>query len=228
MKAMELNNAVNTRIVCQSGSKRSSPFWPVSLITAAIVCAAWLTVDSDEKQDAAKPQASAGAKNKALADNTAKDNTGKENTAKEIVSGKVVMLADALKRHGIKNYAEESKGQVVLETERGELIPIVSDWRGRAFFQDERLRDRPVDLLVNRRPGIPWVQVLSIYTFDEQGVRNITDYWCDICAIPMYEIKECECCQGPIRLRFRPQDLPPDVPKHTLESSPKIDKPKTQ
>jgi hypothetical protein len=183
-----------------------------SLITASIVCAAWLTVHSDERQDAAKPQAAAGAKG-----DTPADSKVKNNTVKDIVSGKVVMLADALKRHGIRNYPEESQGQVVLETEKGELIPIVSDWRGRAFFQDERLRDRPVDLLVNRRPGIPWVQVLSIYTFDEQGVRNITDYWCDICAIPMYEIKECECCQGPIRLRFRPQELPTDVPKHAAK-----------
>jgi hypothetical protein len=73
------------------------------------------------------------------------------------------------------------------------------------------LRNRPVDLVVNRRKGVPWVQVLSIYTFDEQGLRNITDYWCDVCSIPMYEIKDCECCQGPTRLRLRPQELPKDV-----------------
>ena len=71
----------------------------------------------------------------------------------------------------------------------------------------ERLRNRPVDLVVNRRAGVPWVQVLSIYTFDDKGTRNITDYWCDICAIPLYELKECECCQGPTRFRFR------EVPK---------------
>lgn len=128
-----------------------------------------------------------------------------------LLSGKVVLLADALKHRGIKSYEEEIKGQVVLVTRIGELVPIVPDWRGRALYQDERLRDRPVDLIVNRRAGLPWVQVLSIYTFDEKGVRNLTDYWCDICAIPMYEIKECECCQGPIRLRFRPQELPKDL-----------------
>jgi hypothetical protein len=50
--------------------------------------------------------------------------------------------------------------------------------------------------------------VLSIYTFDDRGNRQITDYWCDVCSIPMYEIKDCECCQGPTRLRFRKQDLP--------------------
>jgi hypothetical protein len=131
-----------------------------------------------------------------------------DDSVKEIVSGKVVMLVDALKVRGEKSYSEELKGQVVLVTADKELIPIVPDWRGRAFYQDERLRDRPVDLVVSRRPGIPWVQVLSIYTFDENGTRNISDYWCDVCSIPMYEIKDCECCQGPTRLRFRPQELP--------------------
>jgi len=187
-----------------------------TIIATGIVCAAWLSVHSDEPKDAAKPQASA--KPDATTSDTNKSSGAPHADAfKEIVSGKVVSLSEALTRHGIKNYPEESKGQVVLETEAGELIPIVSDWRGRAFYQDERLRDRPVDLVVYRRPGIPWVQVLSIFTFDDKKVRNITDYWCDICAIPMYEIKECDCCQGPIRLRFRPQELPTDIPKHAAK-----------
>lgn len=192
-------------------------FISLSFMTACIVSAAWLTVHSDEPKDAAKPQSSAKKSEPSTIEPEATGKDASDDSFKEVVSGKVVMLADALKRRGIKNYPEESKGQVVLETEAGELIPIVSDWRGRAFYQDERLRDREVDLVVRRRPGVPWVQVLSIYTFDEQKVRNITDYWCDICAIPMYEIKECDCCQGPIRLRFRPQELPTDIPKHAAK-----------
>ena len=47
-----------------------------------------------------------------------------------------------------------------------------------------------------------------VFTFDDKGVRQYTDYWCDICSIPMYEIKPCDCCQGEIRLRFQPQELP--------------------
>ena len=125
----------------------------------------------------------------------------------EIFSGQVVMLQAALKKRGIKS-KDEIKDQIVLETKSGELWPIVPDWRGRAFYQDERLRNRPVDLVCKRTPGVPWLQVLSIYTFDEEGERQITDYWCDICSIPMYEIKPCDCCQGDIRLRFQPQDLP--------------------
>ncbi len=131
----------------------------------------------------------------------------KPEVAKELVSGKVVMLVDALQRRGIKA-TSEMKDQVVLETATGDLWPIVADWRGRAFFQDERLRNRAVDLVVRRHVGVPYLQVLMIFTFNEQGEREYTDYWCDICSIPMYEIKPCDCCQAPIRLRFQKQDLP--------------------
>lgn len=127
---------------------------------------------------------------------------------KELLSGKVVPLPDALKRREVEFYEAELKKQVVLETPGGELIPILPDWRGRAFYQDERLRDRKVELVGIRRPGVPHLQVLMVFTFDEKGRRMYTDYWCDICSIPMYEIKDCECCQGPIRLRFQPQELP--------------------
>ena len=127
---------------------------------------------------------------------------------KQVFSGEVVRLTDALDRRGVKHYEEEHAGQVVLETEGGELIPILSDWRGRAFHQDERLRDRKVDLVGYRREGVPYLQVLMVFTFAEDGARQYTDYWCDICAIPMYEIKPCECCQGETRLRFQEQDLP--------------------
>jgi len=126
---------------------------------------------------------------------------------KHLFTGKVVLVQEALKKRRITTYSE-LKGQVALETSDGELLPIVSDWRGRAFFQDKRLRNRKVELVGYRQAGLPYVQVLMIFTFDEKGHRQYTDYWCDICSIPMYEIKPCDCCQDKIRLRFQPQALP--------------------
>ena len=126
---------------------------------------------------------------------------------KELFAGKVVLLQDALKKRDIK-VADEMKLQAVLETKTGELIPIAADWRGRAFFQDKKLRDRPVEIVGYRRPGIPYLQALVVYYFNKKGEREEFDYWCDICAIPMYEIKDCECCQGPSRHRYRPAKLP--------------------
>jgi hypothetical protein len=141
----------------------------------------------------------------ANADETTK--TPNAEVPKELFTGKVVLLGEALKRKGVNAY-EEMKDQVALETPEGKLIPIVADWRGRAFFQDKRLRGRKVELVGMRRPGVPYLQVLMVFTFDKEGQRMYTDYWCDICSIPMYEIKPCDCCQGDIRLRFEPQDLP--------------------
>lgn len=137
---------------------------------------------------------------------------GKDESPKELLSGKVVFLQDALKRRGVKS-AEEFKAQVVLETDSGELIPIVPDWRGRAFYQDERLRNRRVDLVGSRQKAAPYLQVQMVFVFDEKGTRQYMDYWCDICSIAMYEIKPCDCCQEKIRLRLQPQELPDFVKK---------------
>lgn len=134
-----------------------------------------------------------------------------EGVEKVLYAGEVVLLSEAFRRRGVKSYAEEIAQTAVLYTTDGEIVPLVPDWRGRALFQDERLRDRPVELVVNRRPGVPWVSVLSIYLQDEKGKRAVVDYWCDVCSIPMYEIKDCECCQGPIRLRYRNLPLPKDA-----------------
>mgnify|MGYP000271247358 CR=1 FL=1 len=130
---------------------------------------------------------------------------------KRLFRGRVVSVTQALEKRGLKASTAELRGQVALDTPSGELLLILPDWRGKAFYQDERLRDRPVELVGYRRTGLPYLQILQVYTADALGRWQYTDYWCDICSIPMYEIKPCDCCQQEIRLRFQPQDPPPDV-----------------
>jgi len=149
-------------------------------------------------------EASGGKDANANGQETGADNSEPE---KRLFSGKVVRVRDALEERGIK-VADEMKDQVALETASGDLIPIAADWRGRAFYQDEKLRNRKVEIVGYRREGIPWLHALIIYFFNDEGQRVVFDYWCDICSIPMYEIKKCECCQGPIRHRYRPAELP--------------------
>lgn len=122
------------------------------------------------------------------------------------VRGQVVWMAEALKRkYGIAVDADVQNSQVALETEVGKLLPIVKDARGRAFHKDERWRGIEMELEVRRYEGSPLIQIIRTYTLHE-GRPFLLDYWCDICAIPMYELKECECCQGPIRIRERKVD----------------------
>ena len=166
-------------------------------LVALSVCAASMWLCSFGFADEAAPES------KPAAEKSSK----KPEPRKELFAGTVVLLQDALKKRDIK-VADEMKLQAVLETSSGELIPIAADWRGRAFFQDKKLRDRPVEIVGYRRPGVPYLQSLVVYFFNKKGDREEFDYWCDICAIPMYEIKDCECCQGPSRHRYRPAKLP--------------------
>lgn len=119
--------------------------------------------------------------------------------------GKVVWLGEALKRRfGIELDADDLHTSCALET-ADELLPLAKDARGRGFWLDERLRDCEVELLVRRYAGSPVLKVIRVYAIKPDGKYEL-DYWCSICSIPMYELKACECCQGPTELRLRPAE----------------------
>ena len=120
------------------------------------------------------------------------------------IRGRVVWLAEAITRlHGIKAVPEAQDRILALETADGQLYPLIEDIRGRAFRRDERLRKMEVELLVRQHRGSPLVQIVRVFELTEDGKFEI-DYWCEICSIAMFELKECECCQGPIELRRQP------------------------
>ena len=121
----------------------------------------------------------------------------------ETLRGRVVFLAEALeKKYGVKSVTEAKEAALAMQDEAGKLHPLVEDVRGRAFRVDKRLRDIKVELLVRRYQDSPAVQIIGVYELAKDGRFEI-DYWCSVCAIAMYELKQCECCQGEIELRKR-------------------------
>lgn len=120
------------------------------------------------------------------------------------LEGRVVWLADALKTRGLEADREPQAGQVVLESSDGTLVPLVSDEASRAFFRDERMRNRPVRIEARRYSGIPYVQVLS-FRVEEEGKYQTPEYFCEVCAIAVRYPQICPCCQGPMILRMRPE-----------------------
>ena len=115
-------------------------------------------------------------------------------------------MADALKSEfGISTVPEADKSVLAVHTKDGQLVPIVENLRGRAFRKDERLRGKEMEILARRYERQPLIQVLRIYQLDD-GERYEVDYWCDVCAIVMYEKGPCSCCQDDNRLRKRPVD----------------------
>lgn len=119
------------------------------------------------------------------------------------VRGKVVWLSDGLKEYfGISTVPGAQERTLAIYTGRGELLPLVEDLRGRSFRTDERLRNKPMELSVRRYDKHPMLQILRIYEFKD-GNKYIVDYWCDVCAIVMFEQGVCACCQDDNRLRHR-------------------------
>lgn len=121
----------------------------------------------------------------------------------QAIRGRAVWLEDALQRRfRLPMDASAAHTQVVLETANGELHPILRDARGRAFHLDERWRDIDLEVLARRYKGSPYLQVIRLYTLKPEGKFEL-DYWCDVCAISLFELKPCDCCQGEIRIRER-------------------------
>ncbi len=119
----------------------------------------------------------------------------------ETYRGRVVFLNEVLaKRFGITTVPEAADRTLALQTADGTLVPIVEDVRGRAFRVDERLRKPEVEVLVRKYQGSPAVQIIRLFEVTKEGNLEL-DYWCDICAISMVELKPCECCQGETVLR---------------------------
>ena len=139
---------------------------------------------------------------------SAADDPPKPKHQTEILRGRVVFLAAAMQRRfGAKTVKEADERILALETAKGDLHPLFEDTRGRAFRSDKRLRNREVTLLVRRYDGSPVVQIIRLFAHNKSGLVEL-DYWCEICAIPMFELKPCDCCGGPIRLREQKAKLP--------------------
>ena len=123
------------------------------------------------------------------------------NFTTETLRGRVVFLAEAMEKQTGATSVPEAKDRVLaLQTAAGDLVPLLEDIRARAFRRDERLREMQVELVVRRYRQSPLVQIIRVIEVATDGRYDI-DYWCEICAIAMFENKDCECCQGPVELR---------------------------
>lgn len=122
--------------------------------------------------------------------------------------GRVVEYRPALERaFGIALVDEWAKDLLALATEDGRLLPILPTDGARLFYQDRRTWNRPMELTARVHDRTPGLQVVLVHSING-GRRNEIYYWCDICSIRMYQLKDCECCQGPIELREHPVGEP--------------------
>jgi hypothetical protein len=124
----------------------------------------------------------------------------------EAFRGKVIRLADYLKRQGIEAEPDEGTAWLALETEDKKLFPIVKDSGSRPFYRDPRLLGRPMEIRGRLLPGSGLLQIYQAQSLKEGKLHEVY-YWCDVCAIKRYSLEKtgiCECCGGPMELREVP------------------------
>ncbi len=123
-----------------------------------------------------------------------------------LLTGRVIWFGEGLNRRlGIRVVPDAQQRVLALETDDGQLIPLIEDLRTRAFRRDERLRAMHIELRVRHYRATPALQILGVYELTDGGKYEV-DYWCDVCSIPMYETGPCACCQQENRLRKRKVD----------------------
>ncbi len=136
---------------------------------------------------------------------TAPDESRKTPDAKaETLTGRVVSLAELLKKSGIELDAEAAPHWLALVADGGAIYPLIKDAGSRPFYRDPRLLNRPMRIQGRLVPGSQLLQVLQIRSLKE-GKPHEVFYWCDVCSIKRASLENvCECCGGPMELRETP------------------------
>lgn len=123
------------------------------------------------------------------------------NDTVQVLDGKVVPLADALKKLGVK--PDPDTVGVALVTAEGTVYTLVKDEKTRLLFLDAQLQNRDVRLTARVLPGTRVLQVDRVQTVKGGKVFNV-DYWCDQCQLEAAEPGPCKCCGGETVLRELP------------------------
>ena len=120
------------------------------------------------------------------------------------LDGQAVLYGPALRKRLKLELVDDSLDKVVAyETKDGQLIPILPTEAGLFFLRDERVRNKPMRITARLHQNESALEVITFHSL-VNGKANEIYYWCEICSIQMYHLKDCDCCQGPIELREHP------------------------
>lgn len=120
------------------------------------------------------------------------------------LDGQAVLYGPALRKRLKLELVDDSLDKVVAyETKEGRLIPILPTEAGLFFLRDERVRNKPMRITARIHKNDSALEVITFHSLVD-GKPNEIYYWCEICSIQMYHLKDCDCCQGPIELREHP------------------------
>lgn len=118
-------------------------------------------------------------------------------------TGKVVPLADALAKTGVKIDPDAAPLTLVLQADDGKLYSLIKDEGSRMFFKDAKLLNRPMRLTARPIPNSPFLQVINVHSVVKGKLHDVY-YWCDVCVIKRFEPGICDCCGDVMVFREEP------------------------
>jgi hypothetical protein len=118
-------------------------------------------------------------------------------------TGKVVPMADMLKKFGSNLDPDAAPHWKALVAEDGKVYPLIKDDGARIFFNDPKVLNRPMRITGRLFQDTRLLQVLSVHSIHKGKLHDIY-YWCDICAIRRNQKQICDCCGGPMELHEVP------------------------
>lgn len=121
----------------------------------------------------------------------------------ETLSGQVKKLSQVLQDRQITVDPTLLDDQVVVESSDGTITPILPNAASKAFYLDERLRNRPAELTAWHHQGLPFLEIVS-FRVEKDGKMRTPEYFCEVCTISVRYPQKCPCCQGPMELRYQP------------------------
>ena len=120
------------------------------------------------------------------------------------LDGQAVFMGPALKKKLGRELLDAALDDVVaFESTDGKLFPILPTESGLFFYRDERVRQKPMRIKGRWHDKLQMLEIIDRYSLVD-GKPNEIYYWCEICSIQIYHLKDCDCCQGPIELREHP------------------------
>ncbi len=117
--------------------------------------------------------------------------------------GRIVCVPEEIQRLHAAELPYDHSHAWGLKTTDGRIYSILRGKYSKAIDLDERLRTK--ELLVKARlfPKTQIIEVMHLHSV-VGGAEHVLHYWCDVCAIRMLALEQCDCCQGPVRLIEKP------------------------
>lgn len=112
-----------------------------------------------------------------------------------VLRGRIVNLAEALQSQ-VK--LEGERGTIYcLKTAEGKLYPILPTDLAAAIYDDERFRQRELQITARTFPDVPFLEVIKLQSVKWGRVFDLY-YFCNVCNIVTHKPGPCECCQDPV------------------------------